>query len=137
MTGRMTISRFMLVGQLLWLLAPSPSLAQQSAATASGFPFSDEEASYALFWDLISDMEIQVQARECAKGGAFDVTLSRDLATAYLAKHAGAGAALIDKAVAYAEARLLPEFAAATPDQLKAACKPFETTVRELLAAAP
>lgn len=137
MESRSTTSTITLAGLLLVLVAQCPAHAQQSAASASDFPFTEEDSNYVLIWDLISDMEIQVQARECAKGGAFGHTLSSNLATAYLAKHADAGAALINKAEAYAEARLLPEFAAATPDQLMAACKPFEATVREVLTAVP
>lgn len=112
------------------ILGAAVAHAQQEEATAD-FPFTEEEANYSLFWELVTDQELYVQARECARRGALEPRLAANLSERIGQKHAKAKYDLVARMEAYAEGRLLPEFAAASAADIEKGCRSLEETIRQ------
>ena len=112
------------------VLSTAVTHAQQALGTED-FPFTEEEANYLLFWDLVTDQEIYVQARECAQRGALEPSLPEKLSQRIGQKHAEAKKGLVARMEAYAESRLLPQFAAASAADIEKGCRSLEETVRQ------
>jgi hypothetical protein len=113
------------------LVLSMPVTHAQQAEGTEDFPFTEEEANYLLFWELVTDMEVYVQARECARRGALDPSLPDNLSERIGQKHVDAKNELVTRMRAYAEGRLLPQFAAASAAQIEKGCRSLEETVRQ------
>jgi hypothetical protein len=103
----------------------------QLAEGTGDFRFTEEEANYLLFWELATDQEIYVQARECAQRGALEPSLPNKLSERIGQKHAEAKNGLVARMEAYAESRLLPEFEAASSADIEKGCRSLEETIRQ------
>ena len=112
------------------VLSTAVTHAQQAEGTGD-FPFTEEEANYVLFWELVTDQEIHVQARECAQRGALEPSLPEELSQRIDQKHAEAESGLVARMEAYAESRLLPQFAAASAADIEKGCRSLEKTLRQ------
>jgi len=110
------------------VLSTAVTHAQQAKGTGD-FPFTEEEANYVLFWELVNDLELYVQARECAQRGALEPSLPDRLSKRIGQKHVEARTELIARMEAYAESRLLPQFAAASAADIERGCRSLEETV--------
>ena len=111
-------------------LGTGEGLAQQAEATED-FPFTEEEANYVLFWELVTDMELYVQARECAQRGALEPSLLDELSETIGQKHSEVKNQLAARMEAYVESKVLPEFAAASTADIEKGCRGLEETVRQ------
>ena len=103
----------------------------QKAEGTGDFPFTEEEANYLLFWELVTDLELYVQAREFAQRGALEPSLPDKLSERMGQKHVEAKNGLVARMEAYAESRLLPQFAAASAADIEKGCRSLEETVRQ------
>lgn len=112
------------------VLSTAVTVAQQAEGTGD-FPFTEEEANYLLFWELVTDVELYVQARECAQRGALEPSLPAKLAERIAKKHVEAKNDLAARVEAYAESSLQPQFAAATTIDIEKGCRSLEETVRQ------
>jgi hypothetical protein len=113
------------------LLVGGAAVRAQQAEGTEDFPFTEEEANYPLFWELVTDMELYVQARECAQRGALDPSLLDALSERIGQKHAEAKTELAARMEDYAESQLVPEFEAASAADIEKGCRSLEDTVRQ------
>ena len=112
------------------VLSTEVTHAQQAEGTGD-FPFTEEEANYMLFWELVTDLEVYVQARECAQRGALEPNLLDKLSERIGQRHSKAKNELVARMEAYAESRLLPQFEAASTAEIEKGCRSLEDTVRQ------